>query len=118
MYNLKVSISDSLEKESSTTEKQFEALDSILPACEASGIPPAEAALRWMIHHSPLDGAKGDAVIIGASKVGHFEENMKALAKGPLPEEIVSAFNNGWEVCREVAPMFSRGYSGGGAAYL
>lgn len=99
-------------------EKQFEALDGILPACEAAGIPPAEAALRWMIHHSPLDGAKGDAVIIGASKVGHFEENMNALAKGPLPEEIVSACDKGWEICRGVAPNFSRGYSGGGAAYL
>ena len=99
-------------------EKQFDALDVILPACAAAGIPPAEAALRWAMHHSPLDGAKGDAVMIGASKLAYFEQNMAALAKGPLPAEVVAAYDQGWETCRAVAPNFSRGYSGGGSSYL
>ena len=99
-------------------EKQFEALDLILPACAAAEIPPAEAALRWAMHHSPLDGAKGDAVIIGASKMTYFEQNMASLAKGPLPAEVVTAYDQGWETCRGVAPNFSRGYSGGGSSYL
>ena len=99
-------------------EKQFDALEGILPACEAAGIPPAEGALRWMMHHSPLDGGKGDAVIIGASKMGHFEQNLAALAKGPLPASVVAAYDQGWEMCRGCAPNFSRGFSGGGASYL
>lgn len=99
-------------------QKQFDALETIMPACEAAGIPAAEAALRWMMHHSPLDGTKGDAVIIGASKMGHFEQNLAALAKGPLPASVVAAYDQGWDMCRDCAPNFSRGYSGGGASYL
>lgn len=99
-------------------EKQFDALENILPACEAAEIPPAEAALRWMMHHSPLDGAKGDAVIIGASKMQHFQQNLAALAKGPLPDAVVTAFDQGWDMCRAVAPNYSRGFSGGGSSYL
>lgn len=94
-------------------EKQFEAMDLILQACAASGdIPPAEAALRWMMYHSGLSGARGDAIIIGASKVEHFDANMSALAAGPLPQEVVDAYDKGWELCRPVAPAYSRGYSG------
>ena len=94
-------------------EKQFAAMDLILEACSANGdVPPAEAALRWMMHHSGLSDAMGDAIIIGASKVEHFEANMSALSAGPLPQEIVDAYDKGWEMCRPVAPAFSRGYSG------
>ena len=28
-----------------------------------------EAALRWILNHSALDGSRGDSVILGASKV-------------------------------------------------
>jgi aflatoxin B1 aldehyde reductase len=94
-------------------EKQFEAMDLILAACKANGdIPPAEAALRWMKHHSGLTEEAGDAIIIGASKIHHFEANMNALSKGPLPAEVLTAYDQGWELCRAVCPSFSRGYSG------
>ncbi len=91
---------------------------------------PTLAALRWIVHHSRLDGAKGgilihsplpilfkdslfyyysllvficnnisspvlpchsliaDAVILGASKIGHLEENIHACKAGPLPKPV------------------------------
>ncbi|KAE9396853.1 Aldo/keto reductase [Gymnopus androsaceus JB14] len=56
-------------------------------ALDAAKIPPAEAALRWIQHHSALK--PGDAVIIGASKMVQIENNLKYSALGPLPENIV-----------------------------
>ena len=96
-------------------EKQFDAMDIIRAACEANNVSPAEAALRWMMHHSGLSGEHGDGVIIGASKLEYFDANMNALAKGPLPEGMVAAYDEGWTLCREIAPEFQRGVSGSGA---
>lgn len=45
-----------------------------------------DAAIRWMYHHSQMDGAHGDAVIIGASSVKHLDENLKSTKHGPLHE--------------------------------
>ncbi|KAK7546469.1 hypothetical protein IWX91DRAFT_353027 [Phyllosticta citricarpa] len=39
----------------------------------------AEAALRWLAHHSALGKDKGNAVIVGASSSMHLEENLVAL---------------------------------------
>ena len=98
-------------------EKQFDALDIVLKACKSAGdISPAEAALRWMMHHSGLSSAYGDGIIIGASKIHHFEANMAALSQGPLPDTVVKAYDEAWELCRPIAPAFSRGVAGSGAA--
>lgn len=38
----------------------------------------------------------GDAIIIGASSKEQLEENLTNFEKGPLPDEIVEAFDQGW----------------------
>ena len=46
--------------------------------CEISsarGIPPAQAALAWLLHHSPVT-----VPIPGTSSVEHLEENVAAAA--------------------------------------
>ena len=58
-----------------------------------------EASLRWMQHHSVLKS--NDGVILGASSLNHFNENLKALRiKEPLPDSIVQAFEEAWKVCK------------------
>ena len=94
-------------------DKQFEAMELVRQACADCGdVPLPEAALRWMMHHSGLEGDRGDGIIIGASTIGHFEANMEALTQGPLPAEILAAYDQGWELCRGVCPSFARGVSG------
>ena len=93
-------------------DEQFDAMDLVLKCCGDVKMSPAEAALRWMMHHSGLKGEYGDCIIIGASKLEYFESNMNALTLGPLPKEIVDAYDQGWELCRGIAPAFSRGVSG------
>ena len=66
-----------------------------------------EATLRWMQHHSKLD--ENDGVILGASSITHFEENMKSLLnKEPLAENVVNAFEQAWLMCKGECPNYFR----------
>ncbi|PYH94494.1 Aldo/keto reductase [Aspergillus ellipticus CBS 707.79] len=78
----------------------FDALDILRPVAKEHGLSEAECALRWLSHHSQLKQERGDGIIIGASSLKHLEENLEALSKGPLPEDVVQALNQGWEVVR------------------
>ncbi|KAI4519676.1 Aldo/keto reductase [Schizophyllum commune Loenen D] len=55
-----------------------------------------EIALRWMQHHSKL--TPEDGVILGASSAAQLEENCKASEKGPLPEEVVNALDEAYQI--------------------
>ncbi|CAK7215240.1 hypothetical protein SBRCBS47491_002415 [Sporothrix bragantina] len=86
----------------------FDALDVVRPVTAKHGIPTAEAALRWVSHHSILDRKKGDAVIIGASSAAQLEDNLTSLEKGPLPDEVVQAFDAAWAVVKPVCKPYYR----------
>ena len=99
-------------------EEYFDAIDTIAAACEAAGggLTPASAALRWLYSHSALDGAEGDGVILGASSVAHLEdENLEAAAAAArgetLPEGVLAAMEEAWEVCTPATPPYARGHS-------
>ena len=81
----------------------FDALDKVRPLAEDLGITTAEAALRWSNHHSQLEAERGDAIIVSASSVKQLEQNLAALEKGPLPEELVQAFDRAWDVAKVLA---------------
>jgi aflatoxin B1 aldehyde reductase len=78
----------------------------VRPVAAKLGLSTAEAALRWSSHHSQLKKELGDAVIIGASSAKQLEENLTNLDKGPLPEEMVKAFDDGWAVAKSVAKPY------------
>lgn len=78
----------------------FDAINGIVDACKSADIKPAAAALRWLKHHSALSNDKGDGIILGASSQKHLEQNLEALNQGPLPDEVISALENGWEIAR------------------
>ena len=96
--------------------EHFAAVELITKACASESIAPADAALRWLMHHSGLAAELGDGIIVGASSVGHFEANMKSLQGTPLPSSVVTAFDEGWALCRPVVASYSRGYSGSNIA--
>ncbi|OED38614.1 hypothetical protein AB833_18960 [Chromatiales bacterium (ex Bugula neritina AB1)] len=78
----------------------FEAINAFSAACKEQNIQPANAALRWLKHHSDLQTGNGDAIIIGASAKTHFEQNLAALQQPALPDNIVAALDHGWELAR------------------
>lgn len=90
------------------TEFYFDALDVVRPVAEALDVPFAEAALRWVNHHSLLKAEAGDAIIVGASSADQLKENLTSLEKGPLPEELLRAFDEGWDIVKGSATEYFR----------
>jgi len=67
----------------------------------------ADASLRWLRHHSIL--RKNDAIILGASSLQHYMENMNSLQNlQPLPNEIVSTFDQAWQLFKPECPCYFR----------
>jgi aflatoxin B1 aldehyde reductase len=87
-------------------EAYFDALDILRPVAKKHGLSEAECALRWITNHSLLKREYGDAIIIGASSATQLEENLVNLEKGPLPEEVVKAFDDGWERVKGVCANY------------
>jgi aflatoxin B1 aldehyde reductase len=84
----------------------FDAMDVIHAAAEKHGLTDAEAALRWVEHHSLMREKLNDAIIVGASSTKHLEENLADLEKGPLPADVVEAMEMAWLKVKSVAPNY------------
>ncbi|CAI6098986.1 unnamed protein product [Clonostachys chloroleuca] len=78
----------------------FDALDLVREAAGAHQLTEVECALRWIAHHSKLDVARGDAVIIGASSKKQIEEYLGFLEQGPLPSDVVDALDKAWLITK------------------
>jgi len=87
-------------------DEYFAALDVIREKTEKHGLTVAEAALRWVEHHSLMSAEKGDAIIVGASSANQLEGNLVDLEKGPLPEDVVEALNLGWKFVKGRVPNY------------
>jgi len=87
-------------------DEMFVALAAIADAADDAGVSTLEAAVRWTQYHSAVDGALGDAVLIGVSRVEQLAPIMQASKKGPLPRAVVDAF----EVANEQVEMKSEYY--------
>lgn len=84
----------------------FDAVALLKDAAAARGLGLVEAVYRWLAHHSMLSAARGDAIIVGASKATHLAENLAAATAGPLPEGLPEAFDKAWALCRADAPEY------------
>ena len=75
----------------------------VASAAQSMNLDGHAVALRWTVYHSILDGANGDAVIIGASSVDQLKRNLDAIEDGPLPEGIRKLVDDVWESVRDNA---------------
>lgn len=71
---------------------------------EKHGIGIMESALRWFMHHSPLEPE--DGVILGASTTAQVEASLAACEKPPLPEEVAAGWEAVWDAMRDRAPVY------------
>jgi aflatoxin B1 aldehyde reductase len=84
------------------TDSNFEAVSRIQKACTEAQIGMVEATYRWLLYHSAL--TEHDGILIGASSVTQFEENLNVLCSSNhqteqvLPESVVRAFTDGWDI--------------------
>lgn len=93
----------------------FDAVDLIKTAAERHGISSIEATYRWLAFHSMLDGGRGDAILIGASKLPHLLQNMETVKAGPLPADLVEVFDRAWAITRGDSPEYFTLYKGKGS---
>ncbi|KAM8990177.1 aflatoxin B1 aldehyde reductase member 2 [Ara ararauna] len=66
------------------------------------------AALRWLYHHSKLQGSLGDAVIVGMSNLEQLEQNLNYSEEGPLLPAVVEAFDKAWSLAASDCPNYFR----------
>lgn len=93
----------------------FEAVEIIKESATKYGISTVEATYRWLAYHSMLNGDRGDAILIGASKLYHLQQNMETVKAGPLPKEVVDAFEKAWAVSKKDSPEYFTLYKGKGS---
>lgn len=51
---------------------------------------------RWVVHNSALDASLGDGIVIGASSIEQWENNLAAIQKGPLSAETAAKIDALW----------------------
>lgn len=93
----------------------FEGVKIIETAAEKHGITSIEATYRWLAYHSMLNAERGDAILIGASKLNHLISNMEAVKAGPLPDDILNAFEEAWKITKGDSPEYFTLYKGKGS---
>lgn len=82
-------------------ENTFRALQTIEAAVEKHGLTVIETALRWTVHHSTLKVMDGtDGIIIGVSSLQQLDDNLTNLEKGPLPDDVVKALDEAWQITK------------------
>lgn len=87
-------------------QSYFNAIEEIKQACEVASIPMAEAAYRWLVHHSCMDEAYGDGILLGASRQEQLLQNLQASNKGVLPTAIINAMDAAWEIAKPDSPAY------------
>jgi 1-deoxyxylulose-5-phosphate synthase len=83
--------------------QNFSAVQELSDAARAAGRTLVSLALNWVLHHSPAD-----CMIIGASKLAHLEENLRAAGEGPLTPETVAVCDRVWAQLRGPSPKYNR----------
>ncbi len=93
----------------------FDAVEVIKKAAKKHGVSSVEATYRWLAYHSMLNGGRGDAILIGASKLSHLLQNIQTVKAGPLPKELVEAFETAWSITKGDSPEYFTLYKGKGS---
>merc|ERR550525_2049168 len=66
------------------------------------------AAFRWLYNHSLLDGSKGDAVVLGASRLEQVSVNLELTKAGPLHQDVVNFMEDWWKSTKHLCPIYFR----------
>jgi len=84
-------------------EQSFQAVEQLKKIAESEGRSLPSLAFNWILHHTAVGG-----LILGASRLEHLEQNLKACKEGPLSAEAVKACDEVWRTLRGPAPVYNR----------
>lgn len=83
-----------------------DSIAAVRTASSAHGISPHEAALRWTVFHSILDGSHGDAVTFGVSKLEQLHRTLDAFEAGPLPDNLSALLSGIYKSLEGTGPVY------------
>lgn len=79
----------------------FDVLQQLAAQAGKLEIGMVEVAMNWLINHSLLEADRGDAIILGASRIEQLEENLQAISNSSsLDESILGILDHGWEIIK------------------
>ena len=81
----------------------FDAISQLGTLADKAGIPMTELALRWLVS-KPTTGP----ILLGGSKVSHLQNNIAAIAAGPLDADLVAACDEIGAALRGAMPNYNR----------
>jgi aryl-alcohol dehydrogenase (NADP+) len=81
----------------------FDAIDELSAIAAEAGRSMISLSLNWLLHHTATA-----SVILGASKLEHLEQNLKAAEEGPLSEDVLARCDAVWSKLRGVTPKYNR----------
>jgi aryl-alcohol dehydrogenase-like predicted oxidoreductase len=81
----------------------FQAIGELSAAASARGRSMASVALNWIYHHTDAD-----CIIMGASRLEQYRQNLAALEDGPLEPELLGVCDAIWAKLRGVTPKYNR----------
>ena len=84
-------------------QADFDAVDQLQQIAAAAGRSLLSMSLNWLYHHTA-----SDCIILGASKIEHFRQNLDVLRDGPLSPETLQACDRVWETLRGPSPKYNR----------
>jgi len=65
----------------------------------------AALAYRWVAYSSQLSAEKGDAMIIGASRVSQLEQSLESIKAGPLDAKTAARVDEWFDLVKDDAPI-------------
>jgi aryl-alcohol dehydrogenase-like predicted oxidoreductase len=81
----------------------FDAISQLGTLADKAGIPMTELALRWLVS-KPTTGP----ILLGGSKVSHLQNNIAAIAAGPLDDDLVTACDEVGATLHGAMPNYNR----------
>ncbi|WP_019814077.1 aldo/keto reductase [Saccharomonospora saliphila] len=84
-------------------ERLFDAVERLSRVADEAGLGLPELSLRWLLNRPVTD-----SVLLGGSKIEHLRGNIDALARGPLPPDVVDACDEVGAFLRGPMPAYNR----------
>jgi len=81
----------------------FEAVDRLTAVADDAGATLVELALRWVAHRPGVG-----SVLLGGSRAEQVTANVAAIARGPLPDDVLAACDDVGRTLRGPMPAYAR----------
>ena len=81
----------------------FDGVERLSAVASRAGMSLLELAFRWL-----LTAPAVDSILLGASSAEQLSRNLEVCARGPLPDDVMAACDDVWDIVGGSAPVYNR----------